>query len=75
MHYSSDLFLASLADDLVGVVVEPLAGRERATSLTVERGHRVGMLTHLLFGLLALGYDPIHRRLGRSRRWKSHRNV
>jgi hypothetical protein len=32
--------VASLEDDLVGVVTEPLAGRERATLLTVERGHR-----------------------------------
>ena len=50
--------LASLADDLVREVAEPLAGCERTAALAVEHGHRVGKLTRLLLRLLASRIRP-----------------
>ena len=50
---------AGFADDLVGVVTEPLAGWQCATGMAVEHEHRVGTLTRLLLRFSRLGYDPI----------------
>jgi hypothetical protein len=49
---------ACVADDLVGEVAETLAGREGSAGLAVERGHGVGMLTHLPFGLFTSRIRP-----------------